>query len=170
MYSQLLKIFIYKVKETSCSDVKRMNNEQEIVSRLKFIGKIKRGEKINTHHMYVQPTGIMTFVKRTFWDHDNRSNALTFIHDAITRAFELLITHNRSDKAPDKLLANNLIKDLRDATNGLDNIKITYQDDTKFCCDIDTILEFTTARLAEYTYIETSQSPELIDDDHDDDL
>lgn len=151
MYSQILKVAINRIKESSCSVVKRMNNEQEIVSRLKFIGKIKRGEKINTHHMYVQPEGIMTLVKRTFWDHDNRNNALTFIQDAISRGFELLITHNRSDKESGRLLAMNLAKDLRDASIGLVNIKATYLDDTKFCCDIDTILEYITARLSHFT-------------------
>lgn len=140
-----------------------MNNEQEIVSRLKFIGKLKKGEKINTHHMYVQPEGIMTFIRRTFWDHDNRSNALTFIHDSISRGFELLITHNRSDKESDKLLANNLIKDLRDASYGLSNIKVTYLDDTKFCCDIDTILEYITAHLSQFPVSEDhdSEIPEI---------
>ena len=150
MYSQIMKVAINRIKESSCSDVKRMNNEQEIVSRLKFIGKIKKGEKINTHHMYVQPEGIMTFIKRTFWDHDNRGNALTFIQDTISRGFELLLTHNRSDKDSDKILAINIIKDLRETNVGLINIKVTYIDDTKFCCDIDTILEYITARLSHF--------------------
>ena len=127
-----------------------MNNEQEIVSRLKFIGKIKRGEKINTHHMYVQPEGFMTILKRTFWVNDNRSNALTFIQDTIARVFELLITRQRSEREADKILAYNLIKDLNGATVGLSNIKVTYIDDTKFCCDIDTILEYIKARIVNF--------------------
>lgn len=127
-----------------------MNNEQEIVSRLKFIGKVKRGEKINTHHMYVQPEGVMTILKRTFWVNDNRSNALTFIQDTVSRVFELLLTHQRSDREADKILASNLVKDLRGATGGLSNIKVTYIDDTKFCCDIDTILEYVNARLINF--------------------
>ncbi len=127
-----------------------MNNEQEIVSRLKFIGKVKKGEKINTHHMYVQPEGVMTILKRTFWVNDNRSNALTFIQDTIARVFELLITHQRSEREADKILASNLIKDLRGATVGLSNIKVTYIDDTKFCCDIDTILEYINARIVNF--------------------
>jgi hypothetical protein len=128
-----------------------MNNEQEIVSRLKFIGKMKKGEKINTHHMYVQPEGLMTTIKRTFWINDNRFNALTFIKETISRVFELLLTLQRSEKDGDNILASNLIYDIRAAKVGLSNIKATYIDDTKFCCDIDTILEYINARLFKFS-------------------
>ena len=75
MYLQILKILYNNFQESSCEIVRRMNTEQEIVSRLKFIGKVKKGEKINTHHMCVQPEGLITNLKRTFWIHDNRNHA-----------------------------------------------------------------------------------------------
>ena len=147
MYSHLFKIALNRIKETGPTEGKGMNNDQEIVSRLKFIGKIKKGEKINTHHMYVQPDGIMTIFKRTFWVHDNRSNALHFIQDTVSRAFELLLTYERSDKDSDKILAENLIQDLNGSMIGVANIKATYLDDTKFCCDMDTLIEHINAKL-----------------------
>ena len=64
MYLQILKILYNNFQESSCEIVRRMNTEQEIVSRLKFIGKVKKGEKINTHHMCVQPEGLITNLKR----------------------------------------------------------------------------------------------------------
>ena len=142
-----------------------MNNEQEIVSRLKFIGKLKKGEKINTHHMYVEPEGIITLLKRTFWNNDNRNNALAFIQDTIARGFDLLRNHKHSDKESNKILANNIIKDLKSAATGLLNIKSTYINDTKFCCDIDTILEYITARLSQFD--ENNESCEIIIEEDD---
>jgi hypothetical protein len=127
-----------------------MNTEQEIVSSLKFIGKVKKGEKINTHHMYVQPEGIFTNLKRTFWIRDNRNNTLTFIQDTISRSFELLLTYERSEKEIQKLLAEKIVKDLRIASISLQNFQSTYFDDTKFCCDIDTIIEHISAKLSQY--------------------
>ena len=131
-------------------NINRMDTNQEIISKLKFIGKIKKGEKINTRHMYVQPNGIGTSLSRTFIYQDNRGNALNFCQETISRAFELLITYERSEKTPDKLLTNNLINDLQQSTNGLNNLKFTYITDTKFCCDMDTLLEGITAKLESY--------------------
>ena len=150
MYFQMLKLTYNKFQESSCQIIRRMNTEQEIVSRLKFIGKVKKGEKINTHHMYVQPEGLVTNLKRTFWIHDNRSNTLTFIQDTISRSFELLLTYERSEKDTEKLLATKIVKDLRTASIGLQSLKSTYFDDTKFCCDIDTIIEHIAAKLSQY--------------------
>lgn len=161
MYLQIFKILYNNFKESSYETVRRMNTEQEIVSRLKFIGKIKKGEKINTHHMCVQPEGLITNLKRTFWIHDNRNNTLTFVQDTISRSFELLLTYERSDKETEKLLGLKIVKDLRSAITGLQNLKSTYFDDTKFCCDIDTIIEHIEAKLNNYPEDNISQNFEI---------
>ena len=127
-----------------------MESNQEIISKLKFIGKLKKGEKINTRHMYVQPDGLGTRLSRTFFYQDNRGNALNFCQETITRAFELLITLERSDNNTDKVLFFDLIMDLQQSTTGLNNLKFTYISDTKFCCDMDTLLQVLIARLDIY--------------------
>ena len=43
----------------------------------------------------------------------------------------------------------NLIDDLKKSTSGLKNIKETYFNDIKFCCDIDTMLQMIDAKLVE---------------------
>jgi hypothetical protein len=127
-----------------------MNSNQEIISRLKFISKLKKGEKINTRHMYVQPDGLGTCLSRTFFYQDNRGNALNFCQETITRAFELLVTLERSDNNADKVLFFDLLIDLQQSTTGLNNLKFTYISDIKFCCDMDTLLQVITARLDIY--------------------
>ena len=144
------------IKESWSYKVNRMDTASEVISRLKFIGKLKKGEKINTRHMYVQQVGYTTSFSRTFLYQDNRCNALDLIQDTISRAFELLITYQRSEKDSDKTMYKHLVKDLSTAVVGLVNLKFTYIDDTKFCCDMDTILESINARLS--TFIE---EPEL---------
>ena len=118
-----------------------MDTTQETISRLKFIGKLNKGEKINTRHMYVQPCGIVTSVSRMFLYQDNRGNTLNFCHNTITRSFELLTSFDVSTKNSDKFLFMNLLKDLHQATIGIVNLKYTYITDTKLCCDLDTLLE-----------------------------
>jgi len=127
-----------------------MDTAQDITSKLKFIGKLKKGEKINTRHMYVQPTGFGTSLSRTFFNQDNRGNALSFCQETVSRSFELVITYERSSKTTDKALFINLISDLNAAMIGLTNLKCTYINDTKFCCDMDTLIQRIKARLDEY--------------------
>jgi hypothetical protein len=127
-----------------------MDTNQEITSKLKFIGKIKKGEKVNTRHMYVQPSGFGTSIIRTFIYQDNRGNVLNFCQETISRAFELLITYERSEKNSDHVLFSHLLIDLQQATTGLINLKFTYISDTKFCCDMDTMLQVISAKLDEY--------------------
>jgi hypothetical protein len=149
MYLHLATV-AFKALKDSGNTANKMDSNQEIISKLKFIGKIKKGEKINTRHMYVQPDGLSTSIIRTFIYQDNRGNVLNFCQETISRAFELLVTYERSDKNTEQVLFGHLLSDLQQATNGLANLKFTYIADTKFCCDMDTLLQIITARLDGY--------------------
>tara|TARA_Y100000385_G_scaffold133014_1_gene138192 strand:+ start:12588 stop:13106 length:519 start_codon:yes stop_codon:yes gene_type:complete len=160
MYTQIASMAIKTIKDYSEYNINRMDGNQEIISRLKFIGKLKKGEKINTCHMYVQQDGITTSLSRTFAYQDNRGNALNFCQETISRSFELLITYERSDSSTEKVLFSRLIEDLQQSTVGLRNLKFTYITDIKFCCDMDTLLENVLAKLYKYTIIETNDDEE----------
>jgi hypothetical protein len=127
-----------------------MDNDQEVISRLKFIGTFKKGEKINTRHLFVQPNGINTALSRTFMHPDNRGNALTFCKDVITSTFELMESYQKSEHTPEKTLYKTLRKDFDQAIIGMNNLKSTYILDNKFCCDMDTLLDNTIARLEQF--------------------
>ena len=154
MYIQMATVAFKALKDIG-NNRNQMDSNQEIISKLKFIGKIKKGEKINTRHMYVQPDGLGTSIIRTFIYQDNRGNVLNFCQETISRAFELLITYERSEKNAEHVLFGNLLVDLQQATTGLTNLKFTYIADTKFCCDMDTLLQIITARLDTYVNKET---------------
>jgi len=120
-------VAMLKILKGTGNNINRMDSNQEITSKLKFIGKLKKGEKVNTRHMYTQPDGLSTSIIRTFIYQDNRGNVLNFCQETISRAFELLVTYERS----------------------------TYIEDTKFCCDMDTLLQIINARLDGYVSKET---------------
>lgn len=140
----LLSIF----KETEYSN--QMNTNKEIVSRLKFISKINKGEKINVRSAYpfIQPDDLVTKFSRTFYHKDNRSNALVFIRNTVYRSFEILDMCYKSTKDSDKVMCSNIIKDLKSAEEGINNLKETYLTDTMFCCDLDTIIQEVEVKLA----------------------
>ena len=129
----------------------KMDTNKEVVSRLKFISRINKGEKINVRSAYpfVQQDDMSTRISRTFYYKDNRGNALNFVRMTVDRSFEILNTYQHSRKKSERALCNNLIEDLKRAKNGINNLKETYTTDTMFCCDLDTILQEIDAKLIE---------------------
>jgi hypothetical protein len=125
-----------------------MDNNKETISRLKFIGKIQIGEKVNLKYMYIQNDGIITQLSRIIFQ-DNRSKTLTFLQDTINKSFEIIKCYQKSKKQSEKIMCVNLVEDLKNSKSGLINLKETYTDDIKFCCDIDTLLQMIEAKLSE---------------------
>jgi hypothetical protein len=124
-----------------------MDNHPETIARLKFIGKLQKGDKINTRRMFVQSNGLITRLNRTFWNQDNRANGLSFVQETVRRAFDLLELYDKSGKDHDKSLRESMVKDIQTSMHGLNNLKSTYCDDVKFGCDIDALLLIISAKI-----------------------
>jgi hypothetical protein len=130
-------------------------NNKETISRLKFIGRIQIGDKVNLKDMYIQPDGLFTQIYRTI-NQDNRSKTLIFVQDTINKTFEILRCYDNSSKSSDKLMCLNLVNDLKNSKNGIINLKETYNNDIKFTCDLDTLLEIIEAKLSEIDVLKFS--------------
>lgn len=121
-----------------------LQGNNEVISRVKFIGLVKRDEKINTRLILKQPNTIYTKLTRWLVFPDNRANTLKFITSTMCRAFEILekfLTDGETE------LARSLIGDIEHAKNGLYNLIETYQADTKLCCDFSVLLQNMDAKL-----------------------
>ena len=116
-----------------------INVNREIISRLKFIGRIQIGDKF-TKDMYVQSASVLTQILRIFYQ-DNRYKTLVFVVDTINKSFEILKCYEHSKKTSDKMMFNNLIKDLKASKQGLANLKETYCSDVKYNCDLDVLMQ-----------------------------
>jgi hypothetical protein len=123
-----------------------MESHEEVISRLKFIGHIQKDEKINVKHVNRQPNTIYTKLSRSLLYPDNRTNALKFIKDVITRSFEIIEHYNHHGNM---LVSKGIVADLLKARQGILNLKYTYNDDTKFCCDMDVTIETIASRITE---------------------
>ena len=123
--------------------------DDDIIPRIKFIGKIQKGEKINVKHMHIQQDSLINKLIRSFIHTDTRANTFTFINNSIKKGFEIMNLHLESDKLFDKSLCQNLINDLRQCKTGMTNVKDTYIEDLMFCCKMDALIEETDARLNE---------------------
>lgn len=131
--------------------IKIMNNEEaEILSRLKFIGRVQKGEKINTKYLYVQSVGFFTGISRTFITQDNRANTMDFLQNTISKIFDIFYLYEKSKKQSDISVCINLIKDLKQAKSGIMNLKETYNIDIKFSCDADVLIENINIKINEF--------------------
>jgi len=121
-----------------------MESDEEIISRLKFIGKIEKDEKVDVRHVSRQPNTFYTKITRMFVYPDNRNKTLKFIKEIVMRTFDIV------EKLLNKGNLNyckGIITDLLKAKNGISNLRYTYGDDTKFCCDMDVMIENINTRL-----------------------
>ena len=119
------------------------NKDFETLSRLKFIGHIKKGERIDVINVSVLRPSILTSLYRTFIHRDNRTNALHFIRETVTSAFEIV---EFSESGSQDL--RNIVADIRAALLGIQNIRCTYSTDLKFCCDIEIVEQFINTKLS----------------------
>lgn len=158
----LPKFFTTIFKETNSNNEFAMEQTSETLSKLKFIGKIKEGEKINVKYMYVQPCGLLTRISRTLLYQDNRTNTFNFIEATIQRSLDIVTLSKFSSKSADKSTIHNIIKDLQEALKGIENLKKTYIDDVMFCCKIDTLIQKTDASITtlKETFESTSEEDE----------
>ncbi len=137
------------------SDTKRgtMETSHETMTRLKFIGTVKRKEKINTKTLTVEKINWITRAWRTVKGFTNQSEGrevtLDFLTTTYNRVFEI-IHLNSTDKNSDKHLCINLIQDIQKSFEGLNNLKSTYSedsDDRLFSCHMETLQQLIQSKL-----------------------
>ena len=125
------------------------DSRQEVLTKLKFLARVDRGEKINIRDMSLQNESWFTTVSRTFWSVDNRNNTMNFIQNTITSAFNLIILLLKSDTVGDRQICKTIIEDIIRSKKGISTLKTTYAEDTYFCCGIDTYIQMIDAHIAE---------------------
>ena len=126
-----------------------MNTDEDVIPRLKFISRLKKGDKINVKNLYIQPNNFYNRIDRSFFNIDDRSNTLLFVQNTVKKGFDLFYQHISNSNPYDKILCINLLSDIRNTRIGLLNLKETYIEDVMFVCKIDALIEETDAKLAD---------------------
>tara|TARA_Y100000389_G_C17122451_1_gene346107 strand:+ start:189 stop:563 length:375 start_codon:yes stop_codon:yes gene_type:complete len=107
-----------------------------ISSTLKFIGQINKNEKIDVKNMYLQPNTLITSIIRTLYQLDNRQNTLELIQKTIEQSLNII---QNDDTQPQ--MKTNFMIDLEKSKEGIRNLKYTYNNDTMFCCNLESIIQ-----------------------------
>jgi hypothetical protein len=120
----------------------------EISSRVKFISRIQRGEKVDTRHMLVHNDSLYHQICRTIFSTPDRNCTYQFVDYTIKLCFEIVSVCRQSLKIEDQYTVINLVNDLRSAVKGINNLKDTYIEDRMFCCKLDTLIQEIASHLA----------------------
>jgi hypothetical protein len=126
-----------------------MNNNDDIIPKLKFIGRLNKGDKINVKNLYIQPNNFINRIDRSLFHIDDRVNTLMFVDTTIRKGFDLFLSHVANNSPFDNILCVNIMNDLRNAKKGMLNLKETYNTDVMFTCKIDALVEEIDAKLTE---------------------
>lgn len=160
-----------------------VENDEEVLARLKFIGHIQKEEKIDVRDVTRHPNNFLNKIYRTIVLAPGRLNALKFIKDVISRSFKIVdyqLCHrliresrgeNRDENREENVMSGmrtdsgeaitvqNIILDIVKAKQGILNLKYTYSGDTKFGCDIDVLIENISSQLVQLQL----KNPELFE-------
>lgn len=121
---------------------------QSVISKLKFIGDIKKDQKINIKNVSMQPNNYTTSIVRTFI-RDSRQKTLNFIQDVIDQTFQIIVFYKNEDGKDNRKFLN-ILSDLEKSKRGLENLKATYSQDSKFKCDLDVVMEQIDNEMSKY--------------------
>ena len=125
------------------------DSRQDIITKLKFLSRVSKGQRINVKEMILQDESWLTTASRTVWNIDNRNNTMTFIQNTITSAFNMIGLLLRSETVGDRQICKTIVGDIIASKKGIRNLKGTYTDDTYFCCGVDTYIQMIDAHMTD---------------------
>ena len=73
------------------------DSRQDIITKLKFLSRVSKGQRINVKEMILQDESWLTTASRTVWNIDNRNNTMTFIQNTITSAFNMIANYVKNN-------------------------------------------------------------------------
>ncbi len=122
---------------TSCKE----ESIEKILSTLKFISKIREGERIDVKTMVIVKQDIPSRLHRTLISRETRNETLDFLRKSINTAISVIYYYAKSDNIFDQDITKILIENLINSIIGIKNLTVTYEEDRKFVSDLETLMQ-----------------------------
>lgn len=131
---------------------------QEVIGRLKFLSKIRHGEKINSRDLFVRDNdSVVQRFLRTFRNVttylsasenvESKESTLAFIQNTINEAITLIAVYRRDSDDFKQSIANIIVNNLESSKVGIRNLIATYQCDRKFISEAEAVIQTLEARI-----------------------
>ena len=127
-----------------------METQNETISKLKLIGRISNGDKLNVNGLFIQRNNFFTKLSRWLYYIDNRNNTVNFVRTVVYNTFTIINNLSKSNQRYDNLILINVLDDMESAKSGIINLMKTYEDDVKMNCDLLCLIESITVELTKY--------------------
>ena len=139
------------------------NSEIETLSsKLKFVGKIKSGQKINVETQSIQENTYWTSMSRTM-SGESRNKVYNYISDVIQDSLSILDSLSNSSNEYDIKVCKNLITDLINLNPGVTSLQETYASDKMYVAKLQTLSENLEVKLKELCSKRTISYDELFE-------
>lgn len=111
----------------------------EVVSKLRFISKMKEGEKLDVQTLRLYENCATTALHRTFIArNESRERTLEFIRESTQDAFNLTMKYLTKQEHFYKDVGSMIIKAIQEIKPALVGLKKTYEDDRMFVAKVET--------------------------------
>lgn len=121
------------------------------LTRLKLISKIGKNEKINVNReLHILDNNLWSTSFNRSFNMESRKGTRQFLENTYESIFTIIENYIKSNDELKKITAHNIISDLQESITGLRNLKDTYDDDRKFGCDIDKLIDTIHVKLIGY--------------------
>lgn len=138
-------------------NAERRSDIEDINSKLRFLSKIKKGERLRIDGLsVVENTWTAKFLRA--WDtwrdsknveeaKEGREKTLEFIRDVYDSGFKFASSIIKDTSSYSSDLWNMLIKNLKDAQPGITNLMVYYERDTLYISKMETFMELLNAKI-----------------------
>ena len=135
-------------------DKEYVPDEKIVFTNLKIISNIKEYDKLiidENKHIDIDSPTYLQFARR-WWSGRNRLNTLNYLKNCVYRDAFIIIDNTLKNEIKNKINMNyfeqsnhNILQkfllDLKNSIRGLQNLKITYNNDVSFKSNLDVIIE-----------------------------
>ena len=127
---------------------------QDIVSKLKFISKIKEGELVDVHTLTIIESGVVTSLYRTFITRsESRRITLDFFHRIIGSAFDMIALYLEEKGDFGRQIGIMILNSLKESKDGIISHGKTYRKDRMYKSEIETLILTLDTKLIIFTMI-----------------
>ena len=128
---------------------------QDLISKLRFISRIKPGEKVNIRELFVRDDSILwqrlirTIRNLSYENAESKESTLQFLEVVTDTAINLICIYKKNeDNNFNVNVANLIITNLESAVPGMEALIETYKYDRNFCSKVEALLGTLTLRLS----------------------
>lgn len=122
---------------------------EQLISDLKFIAKIRAGERIDVKNRKIIGADVPSRMYRTMVSRETREETYEFIHSRTTKAIDKIYYYRDLDDPFYVDVAKIITDNLLATKEGIEGLVNTYEGDKKFVARLEALIEMQDAKISQ---------------------